>query len=299
MASIRQISNRRKAITNIRRITRTMEMISTAKYKFYKEKLADMIDFYDALAQATYLLVTGREPIDHPLLKENKSGNSAIMAIGSDRGLCGPFNNYLSRLVIEHSDRAKQKGSKLDIYASGSRLVHILNSHHIRLERVYDDIVEMPTDLQLDEICDRFIAKYTAGELDYFGVVYMRYFSATSQRAQTLAVMPLHELIDDLTTRIKVIWPWEYTLEDFYLSPTADQIIEGLAKMIIRFTVLHCFTETVLSEHVARMVAMRSATENANDMIRQLTNDYNKARQTAITSELLDLIGSTGVVGNE
>lgn len=299
MASIRQISNRRKAITNIRRITRTMEMISTAKYKVYREKLSDMVDFYDALAQATYLLVTGREMIEHPLLRDNSSGNSAILAIGSDRGLCGSFNTFLSRLVIEHCELAKNRGTNLDIFASGSRLVHILSSHHIKPRRVYDEIVEMPTDLQLDEICEHFITRYMAGELDYFGVVYMRFFSATSQRAQTLSVMPVHELIDDLTTRIKVIWPWDYTLEDFFLSPAADQVIEGLAKMIIRFSILHSFTESALSEHIARMVAMRSATENANDMIRQLTSDYNKARQTAITSELLDLIGSAGVVGNE
>ena len=121
----------------------------------------------------------------------------------------------------------------------------------------------------------------------------------TSQQAQTLTVLPLTELIDDLATRSKVIWPWDYTIDDFFLSPSAGSAIEDLAKMIIRSAIQNCFMETVLSEHIARMIAMRSATENANDMIRQLKGDYNRARQTHITAELLDIIGPTGVVHDE
>jgi F-type H+-transporting ATPase subunit gamma len=299
MASVRQILSRLRAITNICRITRTMEMMSTAKYKAYRERLSDTVDFYDALAQAAFLLISSSEPVNHPLLKENSSDKTAIFAIGSDRGLCGSYNNRICRLVEGHIRSAKERGKKLDIYASGARLIHILNSHNIRTSKIHTDIQEMPTDLQLDEISQFFSSQYMAGLLDYFGVVYMRFFSATSQQAQTLTIMPLTELIDDLATRSKVIWPWDYTLEDFFLSPAADEAIEDLAKMIIRSAVQNCFMEAALSEHVARMIAMRSATENANDMIRQLKGDYNRARQTHITEELLDIIGPTGVVHNE
>ena len=274
-------------------------MMSTAKYKAYRERWAATVDFYEALARAAFLLVTPAEPIDHPLLKENSSGTAAILAIGSNRGLCGSFNNRICRHVIEHLREANERGRKLDIYATGARLVRILNSHNITLTNVYNDIQEMPTDSQLDQISQFFSSQYMEGRLDHFGVVYMRFFSATSQQAQTLTVMPLTELIDDLTTRARVIWPWDYTFEDFYLSPHADQVVESLAKMIMRSSIQNCFMEAELSEHVARMIAMRSATENADDMIRQLTGDYNRARQTHITAELLDIIGPTGVVHNE
>jgi F-type H+-transporting ATPase subunit gamma len=299
MAAVRQILSRLRAITNICRITRTMEMMSTAKYKVYREKLSDTVDFYDALAQAAFLLISSPEPINHPLLKENSSGTTAILAIGSDRGLCGSFNNRICRLVIEHFREANERGKKLDIYATGARLIHILNSHNIKPAKAYNDIQEMPTDSQLDQISQFFSGQYMAGLLDYFGIVYMRFFSATSQQAQTLTILPLAELIDDLATRSKVIWPWDYTIDDFFLSPSADSAIEDLAKMIIRSSIQNCFMEAELSEHVARMIAMRSATKNANDMIRQLKGDYNRARQTHITAELLDIIGPTGVVHNE
>jgi F-type H+-transporting ATPase subunit gamma len=276
-----------------------MEMMSTAKYKAIHEKWIATVDFYEALAQAAFLLLTARQPIDHPLLKENYSGRAAILAIGSDRGLCGPFNNRIGRLVEQHLLAAKEQGKQLDIYATGSRLVHSLNFHKIALAKVYEDINQMPTPYQLDQIAQDFIGQYMACKIDFLGVVYMRFYSATGQQARTLNVMPLTELIDDLTTMAKVIWPWKYTFEDFYLSPSADMVIEGLAKMIMRQSIQNCFMEAMLSEHVSRMVAMRSATENANDMIRQLSGEYNRARQSQITAELLDIIGGTGVAGNE
>jgi F-type H+-transporting ATPase subunit gamma len=276
-----------------------MEMMSTAKYKAYREKWTATLDFYEALMRAAFLLVSSPKPIDHPLLKENSSGSNAIFAIGSDRGLCGSYNNRICRIVEEHIRSAKERGRKLDVYVSGARLIHILNSHNIRPTKVYNEIVEMPTDSQLDEISEDFIGRYMEGQLDYFSVVYMRFHSVTSQQAQTLTVMPLADLIDDLTTRSKVIWPWDYTFDDFFLSPPADEAIEDLAEMIIRSSIQNCFVEAALSEHVSRMIAMRSATENADDMIKQLTGDYNRARQTHITSELLDIIGPTGVVHDE
>jgi F-type H+-transporting ATPase subunit gamma len=122
----------------------------------------------------------------------------------------------------------------------------------------------------------------------------MGFRSPGHQQAQTLTVMPLTELIDHLITRAKAIWPWELAFEDFYMSPSAWQIIEGIAGMIIHGAIRACFLEAILSEHVARMMAMRLATHNAQQMIRQLTTEYNRQRQTQITSELLDIISGSG-----
>jgi F-type H+-transporting ATPase subunit gamma len=299
MAQVREILGRRKAVNNICRITRTMEMMSTAKYKAIHERWIETTDFFDALAQAAFLLLTAKQPVEHPLLRDNLSGKAAILAIGSDRGLCGPYNNRVNRLVEEHIRTEKDKGMKLDIYAVGSRLIHILNFHKIVPTKMYEDIKEMPNETQLDRITQDFIDLYEAGTIDYFGVIYSRFYSVTSQQAQTLTIMPLTELIDDLITMAKVVWPWDYTFEDFYLSPSADLLVENLARMIVRSSIQNCFMEALLSEHVSRMIAMRSATENANDMIRVLTGDYNRARQTQITSELLDIISGTGVAHNE
>jgi F-type H+-transporting ATPase subunit gamma len=91
-----------------------------------------------------------------------------------------------------------------------------------------------------------------------------------------------------------VIWPWDLTFEDFYMSPSAESIFGGLARMMVRTSLRRCFVEAALSEHLARVVAMRNATENADEMIKELTAEYNRARQGQITGELLDIIGGVG-----
>jgi len=293
MAGIRQIFQRLRAVENICRVTRTMEMVSTAKYRAYHNRRTAIVEYHDALARAGYLLVTPQVPIEHPLLKENSSGRSAILAIGSTKGLCGAYNDYICRLVQVHVYAAKEMGRKLDIYAPARRLVSTLNYHGIIPTKIYHDLDEIPSDIQIDEIAGDFVEQYMKGSLDYFGIVYMRYYSASSQHAQTLTILPLTELIDDLATRATSLWPWELSFEDFYLSPSADEVIEGLAKMMIHSSIETCFMDAAISEHLARMVAMRNATDNAEEMIRELTSEYNRERQSQITGELLDIIGGS------
>jgi F-type H+-transporting ATPase subunit gamma len=296
MASIRQIFLRRKAIDSIARMTRTLEMISSARYKAYSSRWALTGAYRDALARIAYLLATPEKPLDHPLLKENSSGRTAILAIGSRKGLCGSYNSEIFHLVEVHVQQAQARGQQLDLYVPRSRLESTMVFHGLTPAKVYTDLDERPTDLQVRLIADDFIDQYLSGTLDSFGIVYKRFYSASSQRAQTLTIMPLPELVDDLTTRAQVIWPWDLTFEDFYMTPSPDRIVEGLARMLIHYSIQSCFMDAILSEHLARMIAMRNATDNAEDMIKQLTTDYNRARQTQITSELLDIVSGMGAL---
>lgn len=296
MASIRQIFLRRKAVDSIRRMTRTLEMISSARYKAYSGRWVLTGEYRDALARIAYLVATPEKPLDHPLLKENTSGRTAILVIGSRKGLCGSYNSDVFRLLEVHIEQAKARGTQLDIYVPRSRLEGVLAYHGVTPAKVYTDLDEMPTDPQIRTIAEEFVGQYMSGELDSLGIIYKRFYSASSQQAQTLTILPLHDLVDDLSTRAQVIWPWDLTFEDFFLSPAADQIIEGLARMLVHYSIRSCFLDAVLSEHLARMIAMRNATDNAEDMIKQLTQDYNRARQTQITSELLDIVSGMGAL---
>ena len=273
-----------------------MEMISTAKYKAYHNKRKAVVEYHNALAQIGYLLATPQQPIDHPLLKENNSERIAILAVGSTRGLCGSYNDQIYHVVDANIQTASQLGKELDIYATNSRLIHTLNYRRIKLQKIYRNTDEILGTDQLDEITDYFIEQYMAGRIDRFGIVYMRYYSASSQRPETLTILPLTELIGDLTIRSTIIWPWKYTFEDFYLSPSASEIIKSLARIIMRSSIETCLMDAALSEHLARMIAMRNATENAEDMMKELTNEYNRARQSQITGELLDIVSGTGVL---
>lgn len=296
MASTKQIRQRLKAVNNISRVTRTMEMISTVKYKSYHNKRKAAVEYHNALAQISFLLATSPKPIEHPLLKENNSGKNAILAIGSTRGLCGSYNEQVYRIVDANLKNAFAEGKTLDIYATESRLIHILNHHHIELKKKYPNTDEILALGQLDEIANYFIEQYINGVIDRFGIVYMRYYSPSRQKPETLGILPFMELIDDLTIRSTVIWPWDYSFEDFFLSPPASELIKSIAMIIMRASIETCFMDAALSEHLARMIAMRNATENAEDMIKELTNEYNRARQYQITNELLDIISGTGAL---
>ncbi len=297
MAGVRQIFYRRRATENICRITRTMGIISTAKYKYYFGKRLAIVDYHNALARAAYLLLTSEKPIEHPVLKINSSGRSAVFAVGSVRGLCGSYNDSIGRLVRILAGRATGAGKKLDVYVTDGRLISILRHHKVMPTRIITGSEQLLSEAdQIDRLADEFVKQYMAGQIDDFRIVYMRFHSVASQRPQTLTIMPFVELIDDLATRLTAIWPWELTFEDFLLSPPADEIIESLAEAVIRMSIHRCLIDAVLSEHVARMLAMRNATENAEDMIRDLTGEYNKARQSQITRELLDIIGGMGVL---
>lgn len=290
MIGTRQILHRRRAVESVEKITRTMEMISTARYKAYYARWDTFKSYHDGLATVGYLLVTPEKPLDHPLLKENSSARSAILAVGSKRGFCGMYNAYIYQLVKIHINRAKRLGNKLDIYAVNKKLINLLNHHGIRPVKTYDDIDEIPSDEQIEQMASQFIEQYMSGQLDYFGVIYTRFYSASSQHAQTLTVMPLTELIYDLTTRTTAIWPWKLSFEDFSFSPPVTEMIEYTTRMIINSSVQGCLMDAALSEHAARMVAMKNATENAEDMIEEMTAEYNRSRQNQITRELLDII---------
>jgi len=294
MAAIRQILRRRKAAQNICRITRTMEMISTARFKSYNRLWQSVSDYHNALARAGYLMATGEAALTHPLMSENSEGKWAVLAVGSTRGLCGSYNSEIFKLLSIHLKMAKAAGKQLDIYLPEGRLLNSLNHYGVTPKKVYTELDEMPTYLQIEEIADDFIDQYIKGDLEHFSMVYTHYHSASSQQAQSLTIMPLTDLIAELATRSTPIWPWNLSFEDFYFSPPIYKSVESLAKMIVSAWISACFMDAALSEHFARMVAMRNATENADQMIKDLTTEYNRARQTQITGELLDIIGGTG-----
>jgi F-type H+-transporting ATPase subunit gamma len=267
-----------------------METISAVRYRQYYHQWAQGLAFYDALAQLAYLMVTAEAPIVHPLLEASKSKTNALIVIGSDRGLCGAYNNDLFRQIDTHVKMATRFGRELKIYAKGRKVLSYLDHLKIQPAGVYDEFAEAPTAAQANQIGDFFMNEYIEGRIGRLGVVYNRFFSPASQKVQTLTVLPVVDLIDDLTTRSTIIWPWEQNFEDFYVTPSGAELFETLSQMIVRTSILGCFIEAVTSEQLARVVNMRNATDNADEMIANLTKEYNRARQGQITTELLDIV---------
>ena len=296
MANTRQILRRRRAAANIHKVTSTMETISAVRYRQYYNHWLDGLAFYDALAQLGYLMVSAEKNPDHPLFKASDSKTNAVIVIASRRGLCGAYNNDLYKQIDIHLKMAKRFGRELKIYAKGQKAIAYLDRIDITPEKVYEDFAEVPSPAQANEIADFFINEYLCGRLGRLGIVYNRFFSPAHQRVQTLTVLPVEDLIDDLTTRATVIWPSELNFEDFLLVPSAEEIFDSIARLMIRTAISGCFLEAAVSEYLARVVSMRNATENAEEIIEDLTRQYNRARQGQITVELLDIISGVGKI---
>jgi len=290
MSNTRQILARKRAASNICKVTGTMETISAVRYRQYYNQWAEGQAFYESLAQLAYLMVTAERGIDHPLMRSPQSKTQAVIVIGSDRGLCGAYNNDLYRQIDTHTKMAQRFGRPLQMYAKGRKVVSYLEHRGIKPVKVYDEFEEVPTVDQVKEIADHFTKAYLSGKIGRLGIVYNRFFSAASQKVQTLTILPVVDLIDDLTTRSTVIWPYELNYEDFELCPSGEELFEGLAAMIIRTAIFGCFLEAAVCEHLSRVVCMRNATDNAEEMIKELTKEYNRARQGQITVELLDIV---------
>lgn len=291
MAGTRQILARRKATGNINKVTHTMETVSAIRYRQYFKQWIDSIEFYNSLAQLAYLVVTAKKTIDHPLMSFNNAKCNAVIAIGSDRGLCGAYNSNVYRLIDTHASMSKRFNKKLKIYASGKKISSYLKNKSIETEAAFDDFEDVPSPQQVSKIADDFLDQYLSGQIGRLSIVYTRFFSPASQKAQTLTILPVSELIDDLTTRATVIWPWELAFEDFLLEPSAEDIFDSLARMMVTSAIAGCFLDAAVSEYLQRVIAMRTATDNASDMLTELNNQYNRIRQGQITTELLDIIG--------
>jgi F-type H+-transporting ATPase subunit gamma len=294
MANTRLIQRRRKAAMNISKVTGTMETIAAVRYRQYYNQWVQGIEYFDALAQLAYLMVTAEQTIGHPLMKTNTSKTNAVIAIGSNRGLCGAYNSEVFRQIETHIKMAQRFGKEIKIYGKGRKVINYLEHRKITPAGVYTDFDEMPSAQKANQIADYFVKEYLEGRLDRLGIIYNRFYSQTAQRVQTLTVLPIADLIDDLTTRATVIWPWELAFEDFLFSDSPEDLFETLGTMIIRSAVAGCFLEAVTSEYLARVVSMRNASDNADEMIEDLTKDYNRARQGQITMELLDIITGVG-----
>ena len=219
-----------------------METISAVRYRQYYNQWAQGLAFYDTLAQMAFLMVTGDVQIEHPLMKMSDCRTNALIVIGSDRGLCGSYNTDVFRQIDTHVKMAKRFGREIKFYAKGKKVIAYLEHLGIQPVKIYEGF-EVPTAEQANEIGDFFMDEYNKGNIGRLGIVYNRFYSAASQKAQTLTVLPFVDLIDDLTTRATVIWPWELAFDDFEMSPSPESIFETLAKMMIRTSVLGCFLE--------------------------------------------------------
>ncbi|MDA8019928.1 MAG: ATP synthase F1 subunit gamma [Thermoanaerobaculia bacterium] len=293
MANRRVLVKRRKAVRNIRKITRTMQLIATARFqatfnralatKPYSEKLGELVSDLSSAAGET----------QHPLMETPTADKTALVVITSNRGLCGGYNANVLRQAVQHIDSQKDAGKDVDVHMIGKKGVNYFKFLGRPITRGIRDLNDDPQFSEIEPIANELMDQFVNGEISAVHVAYMAFESTSRQSPTVLQILPLAaDLGDDAAAEAGGAG----TAKEYEFSPEPELLLDRLLPASVRMRLFQCFIEAIVSEHVARMVAMKAATDAANDMIKSLTRQYNRARQTHITMELLDIIGGVNAL---
>jgi F-type H+-transporting ATPase subunit gamma len=289
MAKARAIVKRRKAVRNIRKITKTMQMIATAKFQKSLKRAVGAKPYTKKVRELVADLAANIGEVDHPLLRQPSPAEAvkriALLVITSNRGLAGAYNGNVIR-AASHFIRAQEaEGKQIDLYASGKKGVTFFNFQKRPIVQRYDQFADMPKFEDVEAVAHTFIDRFTKGEIDSVHVAYMNFISAGSQKAEVLTLLPLAGVAAPKAGAAS----HHTVVYDFYPDP--QSLLDELLPLTVKTTLFQCFLDATTSENVARMVSMKSATDNADKMVKSLTMQYNRARQSQITTELSEIMG--------
>ncbi len=287
MAKARALDKRRKSIRNIRKITRTMELIATARFKKAMDRATAASAYTRRITQVVADLARAGLEVSHPLLEEHETTENAILLVlTANRGLCGGYNGNVVRMSVLRNRELKQEIPNVRIEVSGKRGISGLKYRKIVPDQTFTHFEDQPKFEEVDVIASRYLDAYITNKLDRLDVVYTKFISSSKQTPVVETLLPLGKLegAEDGDEKAAGESMYEFL-------PSAESILQEVVPTSFKVKLFKCFLDAAVSEQIARMVAMKSATENADEMIRQLSMTYNRARQSQITGEIMEIIG--------
>jgi F-type H+-transporting ATPase subunit gamma len=292
MARTQELKRRIKSTKKTRQITKTMEMVSTSKLKRASDRVYAARPFAEHLAQVISRLADPELRERYPLLRVPVTvKKAAVVLITSNRGLAGGFNANLIKEARNQVDRLRAAGAEVEIHGVGRKGISFLRFKKEALATARMDITDRPTLEDAASVIDPLRERFEAGELDEVYVVYAQFRSALSTPPATMKVLPVEQTKADTEEEAKSKW-----VANYILSPSADEILNRILPLYVRNSVYRALVETAAAEHGARRTAMKSATDNAGDILDLLNRTYNRARQAAITQEIAEIIGGAAAL---
>jgi F-type H+-transporting ATPase subunit gamma len=293
LANARVIVKRRKSVRNIRKITRTMQLIATARFQAAYNRAMATKPYTERLAElAAALSDTMQGEVSHPLMQANPDAKRvALVVITTKRGLCGGYNTNVLRHALAHLREAEGRGVETDGYMVGKKGINYFRFLRREMRERITDISDAPRFNQVEPIANGLMDRFTRGELGAVHVAYMRFLSTARQAAEVVQLLPLSS-----ETTANGGGSARRRAVQYEFSPDPKELLAELLPATVRVQLFQCFTDATVSEQVGRMVAMKAATDAAGEMITALTRQYNRARQTQITMELLDIVGGANAL---
>lgn len=283
-AALRDIKRKITAVKKTRQITRAMNMVSAVKLRSAQTKMEKFRPYAEKLQEVLSSLAPRVENDAHPLLAVREPKRVRILLFTSDKGLCGAFNSNVIRAAERLIKEKKQEGKELSIVNVGRkgrdffRRTVTIAGQHVDVFRAFD--MELAHQIDSD-----VIPPFIADEYDELYIVYNEFRNLAVQRPRVERILPLQNIAEaDVEPGGKI----EYLYE-----PSEKEVLEKIIPMYIRIQIYRALLETSAGEHGARMVSMDNATKNCSELVERLTLQYNKARQEAITKEIIDIVGGT------
>ncbi len=292
MAQIRELKKRMIAVRTIQRITKTMQMIATAKFNAALQRARASRPYTDTIRKLVEEVSAAAGDVTHPLLERpaKPTGVETVLVITSDRGLAGSFNGQVLRKAERLIKELQKSGKKVNLLVAGKKGVAFFRFARLPIARAFS-FGDKPKFEDVRVLADEFMSEYAAGKVDAIHIVSMRFVSAAKQTPEQVQVLPLSAAAAAPTPGAATA-----RVSSLEFSPSAVEILSELLPRTVRIQVFQCFLDAVVSEQAMRRVAMKAATDNASGLGRVLKRNFNRARQAKITTELTEIVSGAAAL---
>jgi F-type H+-transporting ATPase subunit gamma len=316
MANLKDIRDRISSVKNTRKITEAMRLVAAAKVRRAQEQVLRSRPFADRLARVLENLQShmGSGESESPLLQLRDVANITLMAVTGDRGLCGGYNANIIKRTEQRVAQLKAKGFNVDLVLIGRKAItYFQNRAHLySIRATFTGLDQVPNADEAGKIANEILAAFLSGSTDRVEIIFTKFINLVSSSPVAQTLLPLDpqgiaspdDEIFRLTTRDgrlgvelgKRTNPQPALKPDFVFEQSPDQLLDVLLPLYLQNQLLRSLQEAAASELASRMTAMNNASENAKDLAKKLTLDYNKARQAAITQEILEVVGGSAAM---
>src|SRR5437588_253404 len=284
-ARLRLLRRRIRGIQSTKKITSAMELIAASQIRRAQQRVEQARAYAEQITQAVQDVTSQADTLEHPLLERREERNAAaVFVASSDRGLAGAYNANVLRTTEELLQTLRHEGKEPKLYVTGRKGQSYFRFRQRAVEETWTGFAERPSYDDAKDIADTMIEAFVKGEVDEIHGVYTHFVSGLTQRAEARRFVPLVvEEVEEESREPQALYLFE---------PSAEEILERLIPRYVETRVFAALLEAAASEHAARRRAMSAATENAEDLIKTLTREANQARQTEITTEIMEIVGA-------
>ncbi len=290
MANARELKNKIRSVSNTKKITRTMEMISTAKAVVCQKRIEKTQPYGDKLSEILKDLGGAggdTESGEFPLLRvPETSRREALLVVTANRGLCGGYNTNVLKLAENFIKEKNNEGIEVDVYVAGKKGIARFRYLDMEVAGKFTQFEDRPTFDEAEEVFEPVINDFEKGKIDGISLVFTHYESSSRQSPKLRQLLPLEVSEEEGGGGT-----------DFILEPDPEMILGRLLPLSLKMQFFQALVEAAASEQIARRIAMKNATDNAEEMAKTYTQLYNRTRQASITQEILEVIGGVEVMG--